>query len=376
MKTRVANLVWVLGTGGIESEVMQIYCNLNHDRIEEDFIIDYDNYNTYDNTIKQYNGKKMPLFAGDEVDGCKFYKIAKAVRLYKLLKANKYDAVYNNVSYPSTLFYNLIAKLAHVPNVIVQSHAVAIVKQTRSQLIRNAIYRAVFCKFADNLIAVSNDAGKWAYGRREFQVIPNGIDVNSFIYSQEKRNQIRSKLKINDKCKLLGTVGRLSKAKNQVFLVELFARLKEEYNDIKLVIVGTGELYEDLRNEAKRLNVANDVVLWGYTNDVAALLSAIDIFAFPSLHEGYGLAVVEAQVSGLPVIASNGVPINTKVTERIEYIELNKEKWLQAFELLLDSNKDYNRMDVNVEQIKTMVDITRITNRVELMMRNRKNESM
>lgn len=184
-------------------------------------------------------------------------------------------------------------------------------KATKS--IRNRILFIGAKKTADYFLACSNMAGKAMFGKKistsnNFSVLLNGIDLNKFIFNQTKRTEIRREYNISSNSVVLGCSGRLSKAKNCIFSLKVFYSYQKINNDSYLVFVGDGSEREKIEKAAAKMGIADRVIITGVQSDVGAYLSALDVYLFPSLFEGLGLALVEAQANGLNCIASTSVP--------------------------------------------------------------------
>jgi glycosyltransferase involved in cell wall biosynthesis len=111
-------------------------------------------------------------------------------------------------------------------------------------------------------------------------------------------------LGISESSLVVGTVGRLSAVKNHKLLVECISTLLEKAPQLMLVIVGDGPLRSMLQELAAQLGVQSNLLLAGETDNVAKLLPAFDVFVMPSLSEGHSIALLEAAVTGLPIVAS------------------------------------------------------------------------
>ena len=135
-------------------------------------------------------------------------------------------------------------------------------------------------------------------------MIPNGIDTYKFTFNQEARTRIRKEFSIGNRI-AIGQVGRFEYQKNQEFSVRIFAALRKIYTDVVLIFIGNGVDEDKIRNEVSRLNLNDRVVFAGQRNDVADCLSAFDMFLFPSVYEGLGIALIEAQCAGLLSFASD-----------------------------------------------------------------------
>lgn len=139
----------------------------------------------------------------------------------------------------------------------------------------------------------------------------NGIDTRRFSESSLTQQEARSRLGLSDEdAFVFGTVGRLAKVKGQTILLKAYARVCQKYPNSWLVLAGKGVLDTELRKLSAELNIDKRVVFLGYRKDIPEVLRAYDVFVLPSLSEGFGLALMEAMTSGIPVIASNvgGVP--------------------------------------------------------------------
>ena len=156
-------------------------------------------------------------------------------------------------------------------------------------------------------LACSEEAGQYAFGDRPFDVLANAFHFSDFAFDEEARFSIRKELGLEG-CFVIGNVGRLADQKNQIVLIKALPEILKRRPEAVLVLVGEGPLRDMLLTKAKSLGVESHLMLTGPRNDVKALLSAFDVFAFPSIFEGLGVAVVEAQANGLPCVMSEHVP--------------------------------------------------------------------
>jgi glycosyltransferase involved in cell wall biosynthesis len=161
-------------------------------------------------------------------------------------------------------------------------------------------------KKSDVLIAVSDDVNQYLQNKwrpkSRLLTIHNGI---AKIKITKAKNDILEELNIPNNSKIIGHVGRLSKVKNQELLLIIFAKLKREYNDIYLVIVGDGPLMNSLKKQAESLRIKDKVRMLGPRNDIPDILQIFDIFIMPSLSEGISIALLEAMSLSIPPVVSN-----------------------------------------------------------------------
>ena len=167
----------------------------------------------------------------------------------------------------------------------------------------------------------------------------NGIEVEKFKFYEENRIDIRRDLEIDENTEVLGSVGRLVEQKNHKFLMEVYYEYKKLNTDSKLLLIGEGKLKSELKLQAKKLNIQDKVLFLGMREDIEKIYSAMDIFVFPSIFEGFGLAVVEAQINGLKCYASTNVAEESNVTGNEHFLELGEtaKNWARK---IFESNNE------------------------------------
>ena len=235
-----------------------------------------------------------------------------------------YDVLWFNCDH--LLYSNLLAgaKAVGIPVRIAHAHNPEFLGGTTTQF-ASRINRRKARRFSTVRLACSREAGAYMFGTDDFRVLSDAIKTGQFTFSAEDRRRVRQALGIKNGCRCIGTVGRLAEQKNQIFLVRRLADLVGMGNDVHLVIVGEGLLKGQMGKYATSLGVCERVTFVGPTTEVASYLSAFDVFAFPSLFEGFGIAALEAQFNGLPVIASENVPLSVDVSTAIRHVPLNDE---------------------------------------------------
>ena len=143
------------------------------------------------------------------------------------------------------------------------------------------------------------------------------------------------------------------KATPNPFLIDILKVIIQINPKTKLVLVGGGELENELKEYTKRLDLCDNVVFLGMRDDIPDILQTFDVFLFPSIYEGLGLALIEAQASGLNCLASTAVPSETKVTDNVTYYSLEEsaDKWAQK--ILEFNNFDRDKKSIQaIESIK------------------------
>ena len=167
-----------------------------------------------------------------------------------------------------------------------------------------------------------------------FERLKNAIDISQYKYDEDIRIAYRKKYGVEDKF-VIGNVGRLQFQKNQLFLLDIFASVLKKRPEAILWMIGQGEDEEKIREKIQKLNLGTAVKMLGVRNDVPNLLQAMDVFVFPSVFEGLGIALLEAQATGLTCIASKDViPVEVKVTPQLQFVSLKESAEVWADRIL------------------------------------------
>ena len=196
-----------------------------------------------------------------------------------------------------------------------------------------AVMRRLILHCATDLVACGEKAGIRLYGadayKKRAKLILNGIDVASYRFDPAARDQIREQHHLGDSF-VIGHAGHLAQVKNQKFLLELMPRILEQKPDAKLLLLGEGPDRAMLEEKIRELDLEDRVIMTGNVMNVAQYLSAMDVFAFPSLYEGTPLSIIEVQANGLPCVLSTGVPRDVYLTDLIRPLDLNMpESWIR-----------------------------------------------
>ncbi|ASK63727.1 glycosyl transferase family 1 [Virgibacillus phasianinus] len=298
---RVLHVVVNMNRGGAETLIMNLYRNVERAKIQFDFLTCKEG--VFDKEIMALGGKVHRIPYLTEVGHSGYLR-----ELDKFFMENSsYQIVHAHMDKMSG-FVLRSAKKANIPIRIAHSH------NTRSEgSIISKVYKWYAGKNiksnATHFYACSQAAAKWLYGNKTQNpfILKNGIVTDRFQYTPSTREQIRTELKINKNSLVLGHVGRFSRQKNHLFLLEVFANVNKEIPNSVLLLVGDGPLRPRIIEKVNELNLQKNVKLLGVREDIDALLQAFDLFVFPSLHEGLPVTLIEAQGSGLPCLISNSI---------------------------------------------------------------------
>lgn len=288
--------------------------------------------------------------------GCHVYKIADRYKdpikhlndLKQIIKNGNYDYIHHHVMTLIEPEPVILANHAKKTQAIIHCHSnydkypfgEAVLEKATRVLLFGRKYLKLSC---------SREGGLNMFKKDNFTIIENGIDVNKYKFSQTKREEIRKKYNISDDTYVVGHVGRQSPDKNYEFIISSFAKLLETRNNAVLMLVGdidcdSNEVWELI----DKYSVKDKTICTLVVDNPQDYYSAMDVFMFPSVNEGLGIVLIEAQASGLYCVTSTSISRDTKVTDNIEYIELKEDIAVNSLIKGLDSN--IKRKDVIIDQ--------------------------
>lgn len=303
-KEKVLHIVGGMDIGGTETMLMNLYRQIHKDT-RFDFISYYDRDGYYDKEIIELGGKIISTKSPAEIGQLKAIK-----NLYKIIKEGRYDIVHAHTLFNCGIAM-IAAKLAGTKIRISHSHTNLDMGNSIIKKIYFTIMRILIILFSTNYIACSNSAGKYLFGKNiiknnKYKVLPNYVDYTKFLNCDNNISLI-SKLKLNDDDIIIGHIGRFVDAKNHNFLIEVANKMINKDNRIKLILVGDGPLKEEIEKKVVKLGISDNVFFLGLRKDVDFILNSCDIFIFPSIYEGLGLVMLEAQACGLPCLVSEAI---------------------------------------------------------------------
>lgn len=310
--------------GGVESFVMNNYRNIDLKKVHFDFLCNTHKEIAFEDELK-LNGSKVYHIFPRRKNPIRFYK---EINAFFAKNAHKYDCIWVNLNTLVNIDYLKLAKKYGINRRIVHAHNSKNMDEGLKGDLTARIHeyhKKYITLYATDFWACSMDAASWFYPTdilKKVKVIKNAIDINEVKFDLEKREQLRRQLNLNGKL-VIGNVGRLHFQKNQQFILDILAKLRFKENNVQLILVGQGPDEIKLKEKAETLGIKDQVMFAGVQSDIQKWLSAFDIFVFPSRFEGLGIAGLEAEANGLPVIASNGViPHELKINDNFKFLDL------------------------------------------------------
>jgi len=255
----------------------------------------------------------------------------------KLLQGGGYDCVHihGDVAYLLLIFAKA-ARRAGVKRIILHSHAAGI--DGGSRRLKAALHklcRGALPACATDFAACSDKAAAWMYPGLDVSrvnMVKNGVELERFVYDPAMRAKVRGELKLEDAF-VVGHVGRFAYQKNHEYLLDAFAAMRRRVENARLLLVGEGVLFDEIRAKAARLGLEKDVIFYGASNGVGKLMQAMDLLALPSRFEGLPVVGVEAQAAGLPVLFSDRITRQAELTDHVRFLPIDRmsvEEWGEA----------------------------------------------
>lgn len=306
---RVLHVVGGMDRGGVETWLMHLLRRIDRGRIAMDFLVHTTRPCAYDDEVRALGARIIRCLRPSQ-------PWAYSRNFRRVVAENgPYDIVHSHVHHYS----GNVLRLAHragVPMRIAHSHNDLSTVEARADLPRRA-YVALMSRWirqhATVGLAASRDAAvdlfgpQWE-GDRRWRVLFYCIDLDPF-EAPVDRAAVRTEWGIPAGALVLGHVGRFDAQKNHVFLIEIAREVARLVPRMRLLLVGDGPLRPQIERWAAELGLGGEVLFAGARPDIPRLMrGAMDVFLFPSLYEGLGLVLVEAQASGLPCVISDAIP--------------------------------------------------------------------
>lgn len=354
---RVLHVIGVMNRGGAETMIMNLYRNIDRNKIQFDFVEHTDKRAVFDDEIESLGGVvyRCPKFTGKN-----YFTYKKWWDNFFTSEGAKYRIVHGHIGSTAAIYLKSAKKYGKYT--IIHSH------NTKASLsFKEFIYRFlshIACNYADYFFACSKLAGIDRFGKKiNFSVLNNAIFTEHYTFSDSTRREVRDELGLNNEY-VIGHIGRFNYQKNHSFLIDIFKELKKKNDEVKLILVGDGEEIGNVKNKVMNYGLEKDVIFTGVRSDVNKLLQAMDVFLFPSLFEGLPVTIVEAQAAGLPCVISNKVPDECIIIEglvTIKKLSDSAEDW--ASHIL--TKKYFVRIDTSEEIKNKGFDINESTKLME-----------
>lgn len=340
-KTKIAIVTKNLEINGISSIILNYCSNINSENFE---ITIFAGNPINEKNIKKCKENNINVEKLSK-KGLKFY-----YELFEKLKRGKYDVVHVHGSSSTIALEIIIAFLCKIKSRVAHSH-----NTTSEHPMAHYILKPFLNIFSTEKIACGEKAGIWMFGKNNFKIVNNGIEVDKFKFDKNLYNQMKKKYDLEDYF-ILGHIGRVNHQKNQKYLIDIIDKLAEENKKIALVMVGIGPDFEKIKKQVESSVNKNKIKLIGETEKPHEFYNMFDIFLLPSIYEGLPVVLIEAQANGLKCIVSNNVTNECNLTGNIKFLDLNLiDDWIKEIQQNYDTNLD-NREDNSKKNSKILKD--------------------
>jgi len=334
---RVLHSVFQMNRAGLETMLMNYYRNIDRDILQFDFMLHREEHADYENEIEALGGRiyRMPAIS---INNLAAYQ--KALKSF-FAEHPEYKVVHSHMDALSAPVLRA-AKAAGVSVRIAHSHNNGFEKDKKYPA--RMIAKQFIPMYATDFWGCSSEALKFMFGETpvdKTEVIPNAIDLNGFGFDVQRRKEVRQQLDIEGKS-VIGHIGRFTAQKNHTFLLDIFAEFLKLNAESVLLMVGEGKEKESVIKKTEQLGIAEKVIILEPRKDVASIYAAMDVFVLPSLFEGFGMVLLEAQANGLPCITSDRVSVSSSITDNVKRLSLEKtsEEWANEVKKALLTDND------------------------------------
>ncbi|MCH5185482.1 MAG: glycosyltransferase [Oscillospiraceae bacterium] len=338
---KILIVIGALRIGGAEKITTDFILNMDREGLDFYFLVFGEDTGEYEEILR-YNGCKIIHISPPAPPYLKYAAELKEV----WNKYNGFDIVHTHTLLNNGINIYIFKKLG-CKRLISHSHSTS---SNRSPGFVMNVYekmmKKMIRKYATDYLACGVAAGEYLYGKELFDnygtVINNGVDFEKFCFDKEARESLRQKYDIKDMF-VIGMIARLTKVKNHTFLIDVFDNVNKLYPKSRLVIIGDGDQRETIEERIKALNLKDKVLMPGNRNDIYLLQNMIDVTVYPSHYEGLPVALVEAQVNGIPCVLSDAITREVQISEKVQFLSLQKsaEEWAKA----VLEYKDVSRAD-------------------------------
>lgn len=347
MKTlRVLQVVPNMHAAGLETLIMNLYRNIDRNKVQFDFLVHYEEPCFYDDEIEALGGKIYRLSFRNDHNILKYIN-----NLNSFFKEHNYDIVHGHMA-STACFYLGIAKKNGVPIRILHSHNTS-TESTIKGFIKHQLLK-FSTLFANEYFACGKLAGEYLYKNKPFTIIHNAIDLNKFTYDFNIRKTMKMKYNFENDF-IIGHIGRFNTQKNHKFIIDVFEKVHSRIPNAKLILVGEGELEGEIKKIVINKNLNEFVKFMGIIKDTNAIYNMIDVFILPSLFEGLPVVGVECQATGCITLMSDTITKEIGLTNLVDFLPIESTEainvWVNKIEGIY-LKKDYSLRINTKNQLK------------------------
>ena len=349
MVNRILHVFGELNQGGAETRTMEIYRKLDKNLVQFDFVVHSNKIAAYNQEVIDLGGRihVIPKFKG--------YNILNYRKAWtKFFSLNQEYRILHGHMLSTAFIYMKIAKKFRLEKII--AHA----RSSNSDSIIKLILIRLARFYATDLVAVSRLAADKFFGKiaaSKARIFYNSIEIQKYYFNPNYRNELIKEYNL-DNHRIIGHIGRFHPAKNHKFLIKIFYKLVLLDPSFTLVLVGTGSEKVKIEKLVSKLGLTHNVIFTGARVDAYKFYSLFDLFLFPSHYEGFPGVILEAQVSGLPILMSKNVTDEVIYNQNVIQLSLkNKRQWIQKIRNDVNFNRQVDVLIVSkIKSIDAVID--------------------
>ena len=342
---RILHVIGIMNRGGAEAMIMNLYRKIDRSKVQFDFVENSFEHAAFDDEIEALGGK---IYRCPHFNGKNYLEYKRWWKDFFKEHQGEYHIIHGHIGSTASIYLSVAKKnglytIAHSHNT---NSSVSFTSLAYKLLAYPSRYIADWFFFFFFMAGIDRFGKKVFYSEKYF-TFHNAIDADAFRFNPSIRNLKRNEFGLLSAEIVIGHIGRFHAQKNHQFLILVFKEITKQIPNAKLMLVGDGDLRPQLEAQAKKLGIAEDVIFTGIRSDINEIVQAMDFFVFPSLYEGLGIALIEAQTSGLPCVISDKVPdesILTKDLVTVMSLEQSAEEWAAHIVSRLGVER-YNRVD-------------------------------
>lgn len=369
-KVKILHIGMSDNLGGIEKYLINMYRNIDKEKFEVNFLI---------------FGNIKPCYYDDIKNDliyitARTYNYFKYIReLKKIIKLGNFDYVHFNLMNFSCFEPILIAfrysnsKIilhSHIADNIIDSNKTKFLDKIGKMLLKNKkgfIYCGCTYEAVEDMFANFTEYKT----KKQYVILRNGININNFVFDNKIRKVYRDKLKISNNDILIGHVGRFVEQKNHKYLIEIFKKINKINSSAKLLLIGKGKLQSEIEAKVKNYKLNDKVIIIDNVENVYDYMSAMDYFLFPSLFEGLGIVLIEAQANGLNCFITDTIPKDVEQTDLLTRINISSSA-LENANIILDKFNEKHKDRIKYNKKLQIYDITNTIKELEILYTTRR----
>lgn len=347
----VAHVAGGLFRGGVEMVIYRYLSHMNPDHYRWIFIC----YNPPDQDMQRmFEKKEIRVY---QVTGKKKNLLKSCYEVWKILKENQVQILHSNIDHMCFLT-SILGMAAGIKVRITHVHTAYSFRGIKKMIYRICARLSMWT--TTSWFACGRDVARSFYGKkaaRRAVIMHNAFEYEDFRFDPRIRQEMRKAWNLEGYT-VLGHVGRFAAVKNHEFLLRVFARYHAQDENSRLVLVGAGPLLEQVKARAAELGVREAVLFIPPTEEVNRWFMAMDVFVMPSVGEGFSIAALEAQVAGLPVVLSSGIPREICISKKVRFLDLEEDVqvWCDQIRSALASGRsgdlhaEFSRRHFDIEE--------------------------